>query len=365
MIQLLEKRDSLLELQKSKSKKYVWTFERLSNKYELKNHQYNALRFLCMNHVVQLSLLIEYDLSTLEKLINEPRYQVFKIVKKKGGYRNISAPNPILKKTQSKLNFYLQACYLSMKPECVHGFVINPKDVSEKFNIVNNASKHIGKKEVLNIDIEDFFNNISARQVYQLFLSAPFNFPEHLSKCIALLCTYQAKLPTGAPTSPVLSNLICITMDNELQALANTYGYVYTRYADDLSFSTDTSIDQKFEEEVYAILEKSGFNSQTKKRRLQKYYQHQNVTGIVVNEKANIKREKIKKIRAMLHDAKVNGLISASLKHYGAINHPNENILAWHFIQKLRAEISFLKFVRGDDELYKRYEQEFHSIMLT
>lgn len=346
MIHLLKKRDLLLELQKSKSKKYVWTFERLSNKYALKNHQYNALRFLCLNHVVQLSQLIEYDLSTLEKLINEPRYQVFKIVKKKGGYRNIAAPNPILKKAQSILNFYLQACYLSMKPECVHGFVINPKDVTEKFNIVNNASKHVGKMEVLNIDIEDFFNSISARQVYELFLSAPFNFPEHLSKCIALLCTYQAKLPTGAPTSPVLSNLICIAMDHELQDLANRYGYTYTRYADDLSFSTDASIDAKFEEEVYAILEKSGFKSQTKKRRLQKYYQHQNVTGIVVNKKSNVKREKIKKIRAMLHDAKVNGL-------------------TWNFLQKLRAEISFLKFVRGDDDLYKRYEQEFHIIAHT
>ncbi len=358
MKEIFQTREHLLHLQKGKPINFLWSFERLRSSYVAGKCEANALRFMCMNHVAQLSSLLGFSLSSIERLINESKYQQFKIVKRKGGYRTISAPNPILKKAQSILNYYLQACYYVLKPECSYGFVINPHPGISKYNIVRNAEQHIGKKEILNIDIEDFFPSISTRKVYELFHSELFEFPEHLSRCLALLCTYQAQLPTGAPTSPVLSNLICMPMDLELEALAKEHECTYTRYADDLSFSSEITIVEGLEDKIYDVLAKYGFKSQKKKRRLQKYFQHQNVTGVVVNEKLNLKRDKIKKIRAMLHDAQVNGLIAASQKHYTDTNLNKQNMLALKFLHYLKAEVSYVKYVRGDDFLTQRFEQQ-------
>lgn len=328
----------------------------------LKRHEKNALRFLSIDHVVKLSSLIGYDLNTIEKLINEPRYQEFKISKKKGGYRIIEAPNPILKKVQKTLNCYLQACYLLVKPASVHGFVINPSDLEVKHNIRSNASAHIQKKAILNIDIENFFQNISAKQVYELLKSEPFNFTDEISKVIALLCTYKAHLPTGAPTSAVLSNLVCLHLDYALAELANSYNCTYTRYADDLSFSSDGNIELAFEERVYEVLELNGFKSQSKKRRLQKYYQHQSVTGIVVNEKLNLNRDKLKKVRAMLHDAETNGLLIASQRHYGNISQSKQSSITLQFLHYLIAEVSYIKHIRGNDSLTMQFEKQLNLI---
>src|SRR5690606_22088658 len=109
--------------------------------------------------------------------------------KKQKGKRRICAPDERLKIIQKQLNFFLQAYYLSVKPNEVHGFIINPKYLEGKCNIVENAKMHTGKKYVLNIDLKDFFPSISAGRVMEVFTSHFFAFNEQIATALTLLTT--------------------------------------------------------------------------------------------------------------------------------------------------------------------------------
>lgn len=139
----------------------------------------------------------------------------------------IHAPAKELKRVQKRINYFLQSYYLWIKPDAVYGFVINPNYYDKRCNIVENARNHVGKKHLLNLDLLDFFPGITARRVKELFLSEYFQFSDRLAIALALLVTFRGRLPAGAPTSPVVSNFICIEMDNELQNLSkNTNGTI-------------------------------------------------------------------------------------------------------------------------------------------
>ena len=157
------------------------------------------------------------------------RYSSFDIKKKNGKIRKISAPSPNIKILQQKLNQVLQAVY-SPKPS-VHGFV-------NQRSVVTNATKHIGKKYVFNIDLKDFFPTINFGRVRGMFMGKPYNLPQKVSTVLAHLCCHDRELPQGAPTSPIISNMICGKLDSQLQQLASKYRCTYSRYADDMTFST-------------------------------------------------------------------------------------------------------------------------------
>ena len=159
------------------------------------------------------------------------RYYSFQINKKNGKFRNISAPSPFIKILQQKLNQVLKAVY-NPKPSA-HGFVINR-------SIVTNASKHLSRKYVFNIDLKDFFPSINFGRVRGMFMAKPYNLPEKVSTVLAHLCCFDRQLPQGAPTSPIISNMICGKLDSQLQQLASKYRCTYSRYADDITFSTTT-----------------------------------------------------------------------------------------------------------------------------
>ncbi len=144
--------------------------------------------------------------------------------------------------------------------------------------------------------------------VKDVFLTEPFNFNDNLASAIALLCIKKNWLPTGAPTSPVISNLVCLSMDDELNKFAIKNDYGYTRFADDLTFSGDLNPDENFKDELTSILEKYGFKLNFKKYRVLSKHIRQTVTGIVVNEKLNVNRDYKRKLRAARHNLKVNGI---------------------------------------------------------
>ena len=130
--------------------------------------------------------------------------------------------------------------YLGMKPKNVHGFVLQVANEEIQANIVENAKLHVGKRAVLNIDLENFFPSISAKRVKELLENKPFCFNQEIATALALLTTHKGRLPQGAPTSPVLSNFICIELDHALQAWSGNHHVNYSRYADDLTFSSNT-----------------------------------------------------------------------------------------------------------------------------
>lgn len=232
-------------------------------------------------------------------------YVSFHVPKRSGGEREICAPDDDLKEIQKKLASFLQDQRIQMQEErnvpqlLSHGFEPGK-------NIFTNAKIHRNKRFVLNLDLEDFFGSIHfGRIVGYLEKNKSLAFSHEVAVAIAQLCCYQGKLPQGAPTSPVLANMVSEVLDFRLLKIARKYRLDYTRYADDLSFSTnDSTFLEKYEScyhELSGTIKHAGFAVNEKKTRLQYRDSRQTVTGLVVNRKINIDRRYYKETRAMAH----------------------------------------------------------------
>ena len=165
--------------------------------------------------------LLDYRYSALVyqlyKVSDDEKYETFEIPKKAGGSRTITVPSRVLKLIQRRLAEVLQNTY---KPKpVVYGFVPGK-------NIVDNAKMHKKKNWVLNIDLEDFFSSINFGRVRGMFIGKPYNLPASVATVLAQICIYKNQLPQGAPTSPVVSNMICAKMDSELQDLDGISGVI-------------------------------------------------------------------------------------------------------------------------------------------
>ena len=327
----------------------------------LQKHQFNALILLSLESPVELCRFLQTSMQKVEELINAPIYKHYVIKKKRGGERHIFAPETELKQIQRRLNYFLQAYYLWIKPAEVHGFVINPRYFGSHCNIVANAAVHTGKKYVLNIDLKDFFPSISAKRIKSLFTSPHFNYNEQIAIALTFLTTYEAKLPTGAPTSPVLSNFVCLALDEELRMFCSENGLHFTRYADDLTFSSDTLISQDTIQNIIQLINKHDFEVNKKKLRLHSSNRRQTVTGLTVNEKVNVDRKLFKKIRAMLHDMTTNGIDAATRRHFNLKDVVGDRQRG-HFIWRLEGYINFVGQVRGkNDSVYLKLKQPFDT----
>ena len=316
--------------------------------YELK-----ALYLLSLETPTDLCRFFKMPLSKLQEIINAPQYQEFVVKKKRGGSRLIFAPNKELKALQKQLNEYLQAYYYWVKPNEVHGFVINPSPIDKRCNIAENARPHTGKKVVLNIDLKNFFPSIQAYRVKRLFLSRYFPFDEQMATALTLLTTYRGSLPIGAPTSPVVSNFVCRRLDATLKQYCEQEEIIYTRYADDLTFSSKYKMGFDETLDLINLIKKNGFEINQRKLRYKSSNRKQTVTGLVVNEKVNIDRKMLKNIRAMLHDFYNNGLMQAAQRHFG-LNDIKDEKFALKFLLRLEGYLNFVAQVRGEHELLYR-----------
>lgn len=166
-----------------------------------------------------------------------PQYYSFQAPKANGAFRLIENPHPRLKDFQRLLADLLQGVYYGIRPRASYAFIPSTADETSPCNIYTNALRHCNSKWILQLDIKDFFHSISAQRIKEFFLALPFEYPEDTALVMARLVTSKNRLPMGAPTSPVLSNLICLELDHRLDKLAREHGWVYTRYADDLTFS--------------------------------------------------------------------------------------------------------------------------------
>jgi RNA-directed DNA polymerase len=295
-------------------------------------------------------------------LINEPDYISFSIPKKRGGNRLIQSPSSNLMRLQSRLNFFLQNYYHLIRPEGIHGFVINPNKKEKICNIVNNAQIHINQKQVLNLDLKDFFPSIESYRVKELFVSEHFKFNNEIANALALLVTYEGKLPIGAPTSPVISNFICLELDAHLIAFCKENQINYSRYADDLTFSSNEDISKEIIRSIFEIIKQNNFEVNHKKTRLKSTNRKQTVTGLVVNKKVNVDRKTLKMVRAMLHDASENGIAKAANKHFIS-NEISTFSYSTFFVKRLNGYINFIAQVRGfDDDLVIKFKSEFNNL---
>ena len=230
-----------------------------------------------------LAKLLYIENETLFAIINgtEHFYRTFEVKKKSGGMREIRAPYPSLKTIQQWIYEYI------LKKQnvhgCVHGFIT-------RRSIVTNAKKHVENKCLLKLDLKDFFPSIKINKVVQVFKNIGYTGP--VSYMLARICCLDDELPQGAPTSPVLSNIIARMMDKRLYRLAKHFGYRYTRYADDISFSGE-EIPVVFIKYATDIIEDCGFSVNPKKVRLYKEQDNKILTGIALkNGNLKLPREK-------------------------------------------------------------------------
>ncbi|AMN41909.1 reverse transcriptase domain-containing protein [Rhodoplanes sp. Z2-YC6860] len=290
------------------------------------------------------------------------QYRTFEIPKRRGGTRTIAAPSTNLKIIQRNLAKELDALFTFKS--CVNGFVTDR-------DIKRNATTHVGERFVLNIDLENFFGSINYGRVFGLLSKPPHSLNRTVAAAIAKACTLNDALPQGAPTSPVISNLICAKMDSELLRFAAANRCKYTRYADDLTFSTNrTSMpfataskaaDGKTYCEINAslrtIIESNGFQINTNKLRLRDNTARQEVTGLIVNERVNVKRRFIRETRAMLHAWRKFGLLAA------AAEHKNKFGGGTAFESIVRGKIEFIGQIRGRPDLvFRRLAVQFNAL---
>jgi retron-type reverse transcriptase len=279
-------------------------------------------------------------------------YRRFRIPKKSGGTREIAAPMEELATAQQ----WILANVLSKLETgpAAHGFVPGRSTVT-------NAAPHVKRAIVVNLDLRDFFPTITFPRVRGAFES--LGYSPAVATVFALLATeaprqeaeYEGKtyhvalgpraLPQGACTSPAISNLVARTLDRRLAGLASKLGWTYTRYADDLTFSGDTLVPkgQKDPKSVAWLLartrhivEDEGFEVNEKKVRVQRRNTAQVVTGIVVNEKASTPRAERRRLRAVLHRARFEGL-----EKQDRDGRPN-------FVARLRGQVAYVSMVNPE-----------------
>jgi RNA-directed DNA polymerase len=241
------------------------------------------------------------------------KYIQFEIAKRSGGKRIINAPIPELKVLQRRLAELLEACIVDienirkLKNTLSHGF-------RPKHSIMTNASFHRKRRWVFNIDLQDFFGTINFGRICGFFAKNKyFDLDPTVARIIAQIACHERKLPQGSPCSPVIANLIAHILDVRLARLAANYGCFYTRYADDLTFSTNSEF---FPEEIASrignsnewtagkklsrIIKDCAFEINPAKTRMQFREFRQDVTGLVVNSKINVRTDYVKLARAMV-----------------------------------------------------------------
>lgn len=305
-------------------------------------------------------------LYTLYKAGDAARYRRFEIPKKGGGMRLISAPRGLVRDAQQALLPHLANVY-SAHP-AAQGFL-------KGRSVCTNAEGHIGQHLVFNVDLKDFFPSINFGRVRGLFMKPPFGMGAGAASVLAQICTDRNGLPQGAPTSPVLSNMIAASLDRRLARLARENRLRFSRYADDITFSSKESVfppaiavkelgpanaNVAAGPALADAIAASGFAINTRKVRLQSRHTQQSVTGLIVNEKANFERTRIRKLRAMIHAWEKFGLEAAAREHFTRYHAKPKGGMPPRpdraFRNAVYGQLAYIKMVRGKgDPLFLKY----------
>jgi RNA-directed DNA polymerase len=274
-------------------------------------------------------------------------YRRFLMPKKRGGHRLISAPMPRLKQAQHWI--LVQILEKVSMHEAAHGF-------RKERSILTNAAPHCGSPLVINLDLRDFFPNVSWKRVYGFFVA--LGYSRSIATIFAQLCTeppieeveldgetWQVAtgvrhLPQGAPTSPAITNLLCRRMDARMTGIAGKHGFVYTRYADDLTFSSasgDREASRKLLWQVKRVIEEEGFHLHPDKLRIMGKGRRREVTGLIVGAKASVPREDVRAFRALLHRLEKQGPAACSWRGESR-----------HVLAKVMGYANYLRMVDAD-----------------
>lgn len=299
------------------------------------------------------------------------RFRSFTIPKKSGGVRIITAPQ------SAEYQWILRV----INEMLLHVYTPSPYAMGfvKGRSVHQNARMHEGKNYVYNLDLQDFFPSIRQARVCARLQCAPFSLNRELASVIAGLVAMRLEvpllaethvsyvLPQGSPVSPMLTNAICDAMDRQLAGLAQRFGLTYTRYADDITFSSMHNVyqdDSEFIAELRRIITRQGFRINEKKTRLQRRSERQEVTGLVVNEHTNVNKQYVASIRNLLYIWRQYGYLAAFYKwrnyyrQHGPAYHKNHPTM----LQVIFGKLMYMRMVKGKNNptfksLMRQYRQ--------
>lgn len=292
----------------------------------------NTVVIIDFNH---LAKLLGVENHILSSMIHDSKafYYTFEIPKRKGGFRKISAPFPILLNAQR----WIYENILAKQPlhECSKGFV-------KTKSIIDNAKPHLNQKQLLKMDIKDFFPTININRVMSVF--RVLGYTKKISYYLASICCLEGVLPQGAATSPCLSNIIAKRLDYRLSGFAKKFQLTYSRYADDFTFSGN-QISLRIIEYIESIVSDEGFEINKTKSKLIGQNGQKIITGISISSgKLTIPKKTKREVRKNIHYILKNGLF----EHQKNIN-SNDPI----YVERLLGFLIFWLSVEPDNKFIK------------
>lgn len=267
----------------------------------------------------------------------DANYNEIIIKKKSKGTRFLYEPSRILKNIQKRILKNILEEKRVSNYSCAY---LKGK------SIIDNSKPHIDKNIVLKLDIKNFFDNINFNMVYEKCFNESL-YPKKLGILLTNLCMYDNKLPQGAPTSGYISNIIMREFDEKIGRYCNENSICYTRYSDDMSFSGNFDV-KKVIDMVSGYLKEMGFSLNYKKIKVITRKTRQQITGIVVNKKLNVKSNYKRSIRQQMYYINKYGLDN----HLNKINYKGSKV---KYLQKLLGKINFVYSITKEEEfaLYK------------
>lgn len=272
--------------------------------------------------------------STLYKLSNRIKFHYHKteIPKKNGGTRILSVPSEELRAVQRKIADVI----LCNEPVSIHATAYRYGS-----STVFNASPHVNKDIVLNLDILHFFDSILFSEVKDKVFPAE-KYSEQIRTLLSILCYHKDSLPQGAPSSPAITNIIMRDFDDTVGKWCKNKNIAYTRYCDDMTFSGNFDVKEVIGF-IKTQLRKNGFLLNTAKTRVSRNNKRQSVTGIVVNEKLSIPAEYKRKLRQEIYYCNKFGINS----HMARLDFDGNEI---SYINHLLGRINYVLSVTPDDK---------------
>lgn len=323
---------------------------------EIKQDMFGSVRY-----AISEKMLKHFSTDT----IAPRRFRTFHIRKKSGGLRKIKAPCRQLDVILTCVNEMLKAIY---KPsDAAMGFISGR-------SVLSNAQAHVGHNYVFNIDLKDFFPSIPQARVWKRLQLQPFNFTKDIANVLAgLCCSYDESakanvLPQGSPASPLLTNAICDKLDRRMKGVAKRFGLHYSRYADDMTFSSMHNVyhdGSEFRKEIERIISEQGFRMNESKTRLQKTGSRQEVTGLTVNAVANVSRQYISDLRWLLHIWETEGYAKAYALFYPKYKREKGYIKKGEPVMEnvIGGKLDYLRMVRGaSNSSYQKLAARYASL---
>ena len=316
------------------------------------------------NLINYLNLTLDELNEIIERIKDYKEYFNYLIPKRNGSYRLISAPSNRLKKIQKKLLDSFNNIYNRKK--CSYGF-------EKKRNNIDCASKHCRKKYICTIDLKDFFNQITSYRVFGMLVNKPYEINEKVCSVLTDLVCRNDKLPQGAPTSPILANMLLKKLDFRLIKFAKANRITYSRYADDLIFSSYKDFShlifknasQHYELSLDFKLIFESFNMEINENKI-KYSCHnsrQMVTGLIVNKFPNIKNSDYRILRTILYNYSKNPIETAKkyreIKKLGVIK-AEQDLLTW-FESVLYGKILYFRNIKGENRQFYKLTLSYNS----